>query len=408
MTRHTDPHKTITTGQNTKTPWAVKAIKIVLPLFIISTGVAIGVFLYQTKPAAKRKPPPAKVPLVAVITAVSSDHGVVISAMGAVAPSRKLTLKSRVSGFVLATSDRFVPGGTFKKGEILLRLDPRDFELALKKKKALVHKTEAELNLERGRQTVAKAELRLMERSSGKRLDDPGLALREPQLAQVQADLETVKVDVEQARVDLERTVIRAPFNCMVMDKQVEQGSQVTVQESLAVLAGTDAYWVTATLAMDQLPWIRFPGSKTDKGSPVQVFTRDNRRYQAEIFRLLGDVADKSRLARILVSIEDPLGQDPEKTSPLLINAYVTLSIQGQTIRNTIALPRRCARDGNTVWIARDGRLEVVPLDILWKNEQMLFVRSGVKPGDQVIVSELSSVVDGMAIRVEGSVNNGN
>ena len=408
MTRHTNPDGMITTGQNAKTPWGIKVIKIVLPLFIISAGIAIGVFLYQTKPAAKRGTPPAKVPLVEITTAVLSDHGVVISAMGAVKASRELALKSRVSGFVLETSDRFVPGGTFKKGEILLRLDPRDFELALKKKKALVLKTEAELNLERGRQAVAKAELRLMERSSGKRLDDPGLALRKPQLAQVQADLETVKVDVEQARIDLERTVIRAPFNCMVMAKQVEQGSQVTAQESLALLAGTDTYWVTATIAMDQLQWIRFPGPGTDKGSPVQVLIRDNQRYQGEVFRLLGDVADKSRLARVLVSITDPLGQDPEKTSPLLINAYVTLSIQGQTINNAIALPRRCARDGNTVWIARDGRLVVVPLDILWKNEKTLFVRSGVKPGDQIIVSELSSAVEGMAIRVEESNRNGN
>ncbi|ACN13360.1 putative membrane-fusion protein [Desulforapulum autotrophicum HRM2] len=397
-----------TTGQSTKTPWTVKAIKIVLPLFILSAGIAIGVFLYQTKPAAKRGAPPAKVPLVEVTTAVLSDHGVVISALGAVTASRELALKSRVSGFVLTTSDRFVPGGIFKKGEILLRLDPRDFELALKKKKALVLKTEAELNLERGRQAVAKAELRLMERSSGKRVNEPGLALRKPQLAQVQADLETVKVDVEQAMVDLERTVIRAPFNCMIMDKQVEQGSQVTAQESLAVLAGTDAYWVTATIAMDQLQWIRFPGPGTDKGSLVQVFTRDNQRYQGEVFRLLGDVADKSRLARVLVSIKDPLGQNLKRTSPLLINAYVTLAIQGQTINNTIALPRRCARDGNTVWIARDRRLVVAPLDIMWKNEKTLFVRSGVKAGDKIIVSELSSAVNGMAIRVEESDSNGN
>ena len=388
--------------------WGGRAIRILVPIFIVSAGIGIAVFLYATKPSAKRGAPPAKPPLVQVITAVRSNHGVVIDSMGTVTPSQTLGIKSRVAGFVHETSASFVPGGTFKRGEVILKLDPRDFELAVERKKALVHRAEAELNLERGKQDVARAELNFMESSTGKNLSDPGLALREPQLAQVQADLEMARVDLKQAMIDLERTVITAPFNCMVMEKKVEEGSQITAQESLATLAGTDEYWVTALVAMDQLSWIRFPAKEKDTGSPVQVVTGDKRVYQGEVIRLLGDIGEKSRLARVLIAVKDPLGLDAKTESPLLINSYVTMAIKGRTINDIIALPRLCARDGSTVWIVRDNQLMIEPIETVWANSAMLFVESGLAPGDQVIISDLSSVVNAMAIRVLEAQKDGN
>lgn len=393
-------------GEEIKVGWGRRAIRIFVPLFIISAGIGVAVFLYATKPSAQRGAPPTKPPLVQVITAVRSNHRVVIQSMGAVTPSQSLAIKSRVAGFVHETSHRFVPGGIFKQGEVILKLDSRDFELAVERKKALVHRAEAELNLERGKQEVARAELSFMESSSGKRLRDPGLALREPQLAQVQADLEMARVDLEQAVIDLARTVIFAPFNCMVMEKKVEKGSQITAQESLALLAGTDEYWVTALVAMDQLSWITFPMQEKEKGSPVQVVTRDKKIYQGEVVRLLGDIGEKSRLARVVVAVKDPLGLNT-KTAPLLINSYVTLAIQGRTIHDIIALSRECARDGSTVWIARDNQLMIKPIETVWANNETLFVKSGVTPGDKVIVSDLSSAVHAMAIRVMETQNDG-
>lgn len=384
------------------------AIRVFVPVFIISAGIGIAVFLYVTKPSAQRVAPPAKPPLVQVITAVRSNQGVVIPSMGVVTPSRSLAIKSRVTGFVLETSHGFVPGGIFKRGEIILKLDPRDFQLTVERKKALVHRAEAELNLEKGKQEVARAELSFMESSSGKQLIDPGLALREPQLAQVQADLEMAKVDLEQAMIDLERTVIYAPFNCMVIEKKVEKGSQITAQESLALLAGTDEYWVTGLVAMDQLSWIKFPMPGKETGSPVQVVTQDKRLYHGEVVRLLGDIGEKSRLARVLVAIKDPLGLDAGTGKPLLINSYVNIAIQGRTIHDIIALPRQCARDGSTVWIARNDQLMVEPIETVWANNEMLFVKSGVIPGDQVISSDLSSAVNAMAVRVVEAQTNGN
>ncbi|MCP4116647.1 MAG: efflux RND transporter periplasmic adaptor subunit [Desulfobacteraceae bacterium] len=388
--------------EQTETGWGVRAMRILVPMLIVAGGVALACFIYVTKPAAKRGQPRVKPPLVEVMEARAADHVVTLSSMGTVTPSRSMALKPRVGGFVLYTSERFVPGGIFNKGEVILTLDPTDYKLALEKNKTLVSRARAEFNLEKGRQAVARAEVKLMETTSGKRFSDSDLALRKPQLAKVQAELAAAGVDLEKARLALERTVIRAPFNCMVMEKRVEQGSQVTSQETLAVLSATDEYWVEATLPMDELAWIRFPLSGKEQGSPVTVFTRDKRAHPGRILRLLGDLAPQSRLARVLIAVKDPLGLGAGKGTPLLINSYVTVSIEGERLNNVIALPRQVARDGNGVWIARKNRLAIGQLEILWKNAETLFVESGVAPGDKIVLSELSSAVDGMAIRVQG------
>jgi RND family efflux transporter MFP subunit len=387
--------------KQTKTGWGARAMGILVPMFIVFAGLALACFLYVTKPSAKRGTAPIKAPLVEVMAARAADHVVTLSAMGTVIASRSMALKPRVGGFVLNTSQRFVPGGIFRKGEVILALDATDYKLALEKRKTLVARARAELNLERGRQAVARAEVKLMETTSGKRFRDSDLALRKPQLAKVQADLASTMVDLKIARLDLERTVIRAPFNCMVMEKKVAQGSQVTSQEILATLSATDEYWVAATLPMDALDWIRFPLSGKGQGSPVTVFTRDNKIHPGRILRLLGDLSPQSRLARVLIAVKDPLGLETEKINPLLINAYVRVLIEGERISNVIALPRQVARDGNGVWIARENRLAIGQLEILWKNADTLFVKSGVAPGDKIVISDLSSVVDGMAIRIQ-------
>ncbi len=387
--------------KQTKTGWGVRAVRILFPLLIVFAGLALASFLYVTKPSAKRGTAQIKAPLVEVMEARASDHVVTLSSMGTVTASRSMALKPRVGGFVLNLSQRFVPGGIFQKGEVILALDPTDYKLALEKRKTLVARARAELNLEKGRQAVARAEVKLMETTSGKRFRDSDLALRKPQLAKVEADLESAMVDLQTARLDLERTVIRAPFNCMVMEKQVEQGSQVTSQETLATLSATDEYWVEATLPVDELAWIRFPLSGKGQGSPVTVFTRDNKIHQGRILRLLGDIAPQSRLARVLIAVKDPLGLETEKVNPLLLNAYVAVAIEGERINNVIALPRQVVRDGNGVWIVRNNQLAIGRLEILWKNAETLFVKSGVEPGDKIVMSDLSSVVDGMVIRVQ-------
>ncbi|MBF0113306.1 MAG: HlyD family efflux transporter periplasmic adaptor subunit [Desulfamplus sp.] len=301
----------------------------------------------------------------------------------------------------------------------MLQLDPNDFTLTIKQQEAMLAKAEASLKLEMGKQEVARAELRLMQNRSSRPISEPNLALRLPQLEQIKADIASIKVDIERARLNLERTTVKAPFNCIVIATNVQIGSHISSQEPLATISGIDEYRVEATLAVDQLKWIEFPNnstinnnssskkSTTTRGSDVTITTKDGTKHQGEVVRLLGNLSDKSRLARILIRIQDPLLLNPKDRSklnsatPLLIDSYVQADIQGKTIEGIFSLPRAAVRDGDKIWVVNNEMaLEIINIDLIWKDNESVYIKHGLKDGGNIVISELSSPVHGMSVKI--------
>ncbi|MBF0411732.1 MAG: HlyD family efflux transporter periplasmic adaptor subunit [Desulfamplus sp.] len=445
--------------KNKKLHWFIKVIRLVIPILIIAAGIAFAKHLYDTKPVAKRIKPVIPPPLVETISLKSIDHAVVINSMGKVISSQTISLKARVGGFVIETSPEFIQGGIYRKGDVMLKLDPKDFELVLKQQEAMLQKAEASLKLEMGKQEVARAELRLMQNTSGKPINDTNLALRVPHLEQIKAEIASIKVDIEKARLNIERTTAHAPFNCMVISTNVEIGSQISSQEALATLSGTDEYRIEATVSVDHLKWIDFPANST-RGSDVVITTNDGEKHHGEVIKMLGSLSDKSKLARILIRVEDPLylkkngakksrelspkskvnqeiSSNHSISNPLLIDSYVQADIQGKTIENVFCLPRAAVRDGNKIWLVenrKNGRdletknsndsetnnsnaednsknltLVIKNIDLLWKESESVYIKEGVMAGDtkdgvatgdMLVVSDLSSPAHGMAVKI--------
>ncbi|MBF0209243.1 MAG: efflux RND transporter periplasmic adaptor subunit [Desulfamplus sp.] len=402
-----------------KSHWFTTLIRLILSLTIIAAAGLFAKHLYDTKPVAKRIKPAILPPLVETIAVKADDHAVVISAMGKVIASQTISLKARVSGFVVETSPEFIEGGIYRKGDVMLQLDPNDFTLTIKQQEAMLAKAEASLKLEMGKQEVARAELRLMQNRSSRPISEPNLALRLPQLEQIKADIASIKVDIERARLNLERTTVKAPFNCIVIATNVQIGSHISSQEPLATISGIDEYRVEATLAVDQLKWIEFPNnstinnnssskkSTTTRGSDVTITTKDGTKHQGEVVRLLGNLSDKSRLARILIRIQDPLLLNPKdrsklnSTTPLLIDSYVQADIQGKTIEGIFSLPRAAVRDGDKIWVVNNEMaLEIIDIDLIWKDNESVYIKHGLQDGDNIVISELSSPVHGMSVKI--------
>jgi multidrug efflux pump subunit AcrA (membrane-fusion protein) len=170
--------------------------------------------------------------------------------------------------------------------------------------------------------------------NSGKPADpaDVELALRKPHLAKAQSDLAAAQAELDQAKLSLSRTDITAPFNSVVRDKFVEIGSQMSTQDALAELVGTDEYWIRVSLPVDRLRWIRIPSNRSETGALATIHYRGHQRT-GRVIRLLGDLEAQGRMARILVSVKDPLGRKGTQpdTMPLLIGEYVRVEIQGNT-----------------------------------------------------------------------------
>jgi RND family efflux transporter MFP subunit len=403
-----DPGKTGRGGEAEPRGWWRRALTILLCFVILGAGIAGASYLNKTAPKAKKRRPPRMDPMVKVQMLQRTDERVTVRAMGTVVPALEMVLKSRVSGEVISTHPEFIEGGFLKKGTKVLQIDPQDYELAVEQKRSQVVNARYALKLEMGHQEVARREWELLKGDKPAKDMDLELALRKPHLEKAKADLAAAEADLKKAELDLARTAIRAPFSAIVRNKHVELGSQISTQDVLAELVGTDEYWVQVSVPVDRLKWVTIPTNIGESGSMVRIFygTGSSSTFQRKgrVIKLLGDLDAEGRMARILVSVKDPLDlQGNEiKRPPLLIGDYVRVEIEGHELKGVFKIPRMALRDNSKIWIERgEGLLHIRQVEVVWRDPQYIFLRDGLKEGERLIVSDLATPVEGMPVIIE-------
>jgi len=383
-----------------------KNLKVILPLLILGLGLVLAFFIFKSGPETRKKTPVNIAPLVTAQKAHLSSESVMLRAMGTVIPARQMQLRARVSGEIISIRPEFIEGGIFKKGEAILQIDPEDYKLIKAQKQSQVVNAAYEMKLEQGRQDVAEREWQLLNRETEADPLDIELALRKPHLEKAEADLAAAEAELKQANLDLERTTVRAPFNTIIIKKNVEQGSQISSQDPLAELAGTDEYWVQASIPVDRLGWITVPRNPGDAASTARILYGEGVERTGSVIKLLGDLEEDGRMARVLVLVKDPLYLKTPGTNkpPLLVGEYVKVEIQGRRLENVFRIPRTALRDNVKVWLVDDaGKLTIRNVDVLWRDIQTVLLQDGVQAGERIIVSDLAAPVNGMSVRVENA-----
>jgi RND family efflux transporter MFP subunit len=388
--------------------WWQKILAVIIPLLIIGAGVAGASYLIKTSPKVAKTPPKKVVPLVNVEPVIFGKEQIIVNIMGTIVPSRKIELKTGVSGEIIWIHPAFSEGGLLKKGEIVAKIDPSDYRSRIIERKSQVAQAKYALDLELGHQHVARKEWSLIGKGQSAEQVDKDLALRKPHLQKVTAELKAAEALLAQEKRNLKRTIIRVPFNAMVSEVKVDVGSHLTAQETLATLTGTDRYWVQGNIPIDRLKWITVPFFKDETGSKVTINYSSNEgkgnSWKGKVVRLVGDLDPQGRMARILVAVDDPLNLAAESKfgQPLIIGAFVHAKIYGQKVSEVARLARSHVHENNTVWVmGKEGTLSIRPVSILFRDEESVLINQGILAGEQLIVSNLTAPVDGMQIRTE-------
>jgi RND family efflux transporter MFP subunit len=385
-----------------------------IPVVVVLVGLIVFLALVKSRPEALRIPQEDRATLVEVMVLASSPQTTRIQAQGTVIPARQLHLLPQVSGRVTFKNDRLVPGGQVRQGDVLVRIDARDYELAVRQQRSTLQRAEVELEIERGRAKVAEREYALSQANASMPAgegDGPNpLVLRKPQLQAAEAGLLAARSGLEQAELALERTIVRAPLNAVVQGEDVEVGQVAGPQGRLATLVGTDQFWVQASVRLDKLEWIRFPeaGAKEPHGGSTvrvsQAAGRQNSVFEGRVIRLLPDLEQAGRMARLIVAVDNPLrlgNADAGDGLPLLLGSYVELDIEGRNLGNVIEVPRSALREGDRVFVMNaEDRLEIRSLEVLWRSSDSVLAQSGVRAGERLITSRIGTPTEGMPLRV--------
>jgi RND family efflux transporter MFP subunit len=226
-------------------------------------------------------------------------------------------------------------------------------------------------------------------------------------------EVNAAQTALDQAQLELRRTSIEAPFDAQIIRRDVNVGSQLSPSDTIGRLVGTEAYWISVEVPQSQLRWLSTERDGQGKGSKVVVRNRqgwpDGATREGHLTRVVGTLDDATRMVRVLATVNDPLarGEDSEGKPPLMLGAFVEVTLHGETLKDVIRLDREFVRTNDTVWVMKNGKLEVRNLDILMKDATYAYIAGGLEDGDQVVTTNLATVVDGAPLRLEETTQNG-
>ncbi len=376
--------------------------RVLAPLVVVAVGVIAAVVLVRSKSPAVTVTPEAVEPLVRVVAVSVDELPLTVFAQGTVLPRTESILAAQIAAEVVAVSPRFEIGGFVERGQVLVRLDRRDYELAAEGAAARVAQAELRLAQQEAEARVAAAEWRQL----GDGEPDP-LVLRQPQLADAQAALKAAEAELGMARLALERTSIRAPFDGRVREKVVALGQYLTPGQKIATVHAIDYAEVRLPVSDRKLAFLELPlsyhdGTGSVPGPPATLSAEfTGRRYQwsGRVVRADGELDQRSRMLNLVVRVEDPYGRHPERP-PLAVGLFVDAEIAGRTVVGTL-LPRSALRgDDRVLVVDEEMRLRFRGVDVVRTLKESVIVGSGLSSGERVCISPLDVIVDGMAVRV--------
>jgi RND family efflux transporter MFP subunit len=419
--------------------------RIVAPIAILALGIAAVVAIFATRKPVVPRPPDVPRPLIRAVTVAPQRVQLVVRASGTVTPSTESELVPQVSGEVVWVSPAFVPGGFFEHGEPLVRIDPADYAVALESARAAV--AAAESDFARARKE-RKRQRQLADRSvsSQSRIDDAENAYR-----MANARLREARSQLERAERDVERTEILAPYDGRVRSETVDVGQFVSRGNTIAKLYAVDFAEVRLPLPDRELAYLDLALDYRDRrdapalplaaamtedtaavseapiagedreverasapaGSedPVVVleaeFAGATYQWEGRIVRTEGEIDPKSRMVHVVARIPDPYGRSSDTgRPPLAVGLFVDAEIMGRVIEDAFVIPRAALRDwqgsevDQVLVVDAESRLRFRDVEVLRAERDRVIVTGGLSAGEQVCISPMRAVTDGMFVEV--------
>lgn len=349
-----------------------------LPLLILSGSVAIAWLMISSRAELPRREAVLAIPVVETMTARPGPVPVTIYSRGTVTPRLEIELVSEVSGRVVWVAPEFLQGGPVREGDTLLRIDPIDYEVAL---------SEAQAALASARLSLAEVQV----------------VVKRAAIEEAEARVAAAEDRLRQAKVDLQNTEVRAPFNAIVDTKHVDLGQFVVTGAALMTLLGTDIAEVRLPVLPSDLPYLAY-GRRAD-GSWHQAtltarFGKLEHRWEVRLVRLEKRVDEETRVSYVVAEVEQPYDESRHGRA-LTVGQFVEATIPGAAIDPAVRIPRTALHDSAYVFLVEEGRLKRRPVELLRRERDSAIVGQGLVGGEQVLLSRLDLMVEGMPVAVE-------
>jgi RND family efflux transporter MFP subunit len=391
-----------------------KKIKIILPFLIIFVGIVGAMIMIMSRPNIEKKDVSFLPPLVRSQIIELESYQLTVTSQGTVSPRTESELVSQVKGEVISVSPQFAAGGFFRKGDVLLAIDPRDYEFAIALLKDEVAQAKLRLTQEEGEARIAREE---WEKLGGSEEANP-LVLREPQLAQAKAAVEAAEAALSQAKLNLERTQIRAPYDGRIRSKNVDFGEYVSPGIPLATIYAVDFAEVRLPIPDEDMAYLdccidfrsQNPAPPNLEVDLYATYGGKIYHWPGQIIRVEGEIDPLSRMVTLVARVKDPYGRgEVSDRPPFAVGLFVEAEIKGRRADNVAVIPRSALRGTDRVLVIdAESRIHFRTVEVLKKDSETVVLSSGLEAGEKICLSPLEMVVEGMHIREMEDTNSEN
>jgi membrane fusion protein, multidrug efflux system len=420
-------------------------------LLPVIVGAAVIVIAVKSKPTPVQLPPTEAATSVRIISVPEVILIPRAVGYGSIKPERVWQAVAEVAGKVIEIHPQLKKGAIISKGEVLLRIDPTDYHLAITQAEADIRAISAQIDEMDARTGNTRASLKIEERSlelTQRDFERKQKLLKQGTVSQAAVDQEErnflkgrqnvqslrntlnlipaerdvlnaqraqQQARLEAARLDLERTQIIAPFDSRIAEVNVEATQYTGLGKVLAVADDIGVAEVTAQVPIGRLINLiatdtAIPDSTADvmsllpgllgfdavvrlRGSSIDA------EWKARFTRINDTIDPETRTAGVIVAVDNPYRQTlPGLRPPLTKNMFVEVELKGRPRPGQIVIPRSSLH-GKNVYVVNDGnRLEIRPIETAFVQTNFAVVKSGLKAGEQIIVSDPIPAISGMLI----------
>ena len=370
-----------------------KIQRYLLIAFILLIAVGGAVTLGNMKPPPEKKDAATVDILIEVMELATETVDLTVESQGTVRPRTETILSTEVSGAIVSISPKFIAGGVFEKGEVLMRIDPTNYRVAVDQAEALLKHRQIEFD---GAEKL---------RSQGYRA--------ESEYASAAAALASARADLVRSERNLERTHITLPYEGMVRSKDADLGQFVTIGTRLGVTFATDYAEIRLPLTDRDLAFVNLPSAAAisatgDVDGPKVSLSSEQRgevtHWEGRIVRSEGVVDEKTRVTYAVAQVKDPyrLHAGDVVGTALPIGTFVSATIEGKTVQDVVRIPRSVMRgNGQVVVVGSDNLLEIRSVDLLRADGEYAYIQSGVSPGERISITGIENPINGMKVRTE-------
>ena len=409
----------------------------ILPPIII--GIAILLVMKGGKQPPQLSSMSEPVTTVRTLQIVQADFVPRVQGYGSVQPASVWKSVAQVSGRIISTHPRLRNGEIIQQGEILFDIDPVDYELNLAQAETQLAElnvqqdnTRSSLQIEqRNLDLATKEHQRLQQLVSKGSVSQSSADSAERSMLSSSAQVQNLKnalslipsqkklqlAKITQAQRDLDNTQIVAPFNLRVSALAIEADQYVSKGQLLLSGDSVDRVEVIAQVPMSTLKnlFVGQPELSRDIQTfssnlssitgfkPTVRFDMGNQQFaswDASFVRFSDSIDSQTRTMGIVVAIDNPMQKIiPGRRPPLSKGMFVEVDIAGHTQPDSIAIPRSAIRNGKVYVIDADNRLQIRSVQKAFDQQQLSIISSGLKAGEQLVLTDLIPAVAGMLLK---------